>query len=201
MKKFSKRLIFAFSLAVLLLGFTGCFPVQGPEENAVKHTTLTANVKINIINESDIDIHFNCINLYHGAALITEENPGYDLPVSIKHPTLPECIIKAGKNLEFEASPESTWETTETSTFVYLNLAGYCVIQDEQFELCICGYSTESGDIIQRQLPKKYSGQINKYDLVSISKQIIFSKNPQTYELTMKFVKHNDDYVMLMVCD
>ena len=201
MKKFSKKLLFGFSLAVLLLGFTGCFPVQGPEENAVKHTTLTANVKINIINESDIDIHFNCINLYHPTALITDDNVGYDIPVSINHPTLRECIIKAGKNLQFEASPESQWETTETSTFVYLNLAGYCEIQDNQFELSICGYSTESGDIIQSQLAKKYSGTINKYDLVSISKQIVFSKNPQTYELTMKFVKHNDDYVMLIVCD
>ena len=177
MKKFSKQLIISTASLFLLLGFIGCAGLLSQK------FTFTAKVKVKVINDSDKELHF------------------FRVSFDDKYEISKECVLKSGQSIDMESTftevIEAKTEPEKGSSLTNLHLYADYVNRDGWVTVSIDGESTANGDVMIPVGTPYYS-------LSRISKYVEFSKNPQTVEYTMKFVKDpvwDDVCYMLMVCD
>ena len=177
MKKFFKSLIIATASLVLLLGFIGCAGLLSQK------FTFAAKVKVKVINDSDKELHF------------------YKVTFDDKYEISKECTLRPGQTVDMESTftevIEAKKEPEKGSRLTELHLSAYYVDPAGWLAVTIDGESTANGEV-NIPVGSQY------YSLSRIPKYVEFSKNPQTVEYTMKFVKGpdwSDYYHMLMVCD
>ena len=162
---------------MLLLGFIGCAGLLS------RKFTFTAKVKVKVINDCDKELHF------------------YKVTFDDKYEISKECTLKPGQSVDMESTfsevIEAKTEPEKGSSLTELHLVAYYVDPYGWETVNIDGELTANGEV-NVPVGTPY------YSLSRIPKNVEFSKNPQTVEYTMKFVKGPDwseYYYMLMVCD